>query len=150
MLDVITLLKNYLYAAWTETDPAETDIEWTMGYSEFDKIKAYPQINIDEITIVRSIKTYITKNIYRIDHEVLITIFMRPDNNTDTVIDAAETTFRKMKTEIDKILDAGRYSVTGVRVVEGEGWTNETDREARGRIVFRASQIVKCIYYEGS
>jgi len=150
LLNVISLLKTYLYDTWTETDPAKGDIEWTTAYSESEKTKAYPQVNVDELPVIRSIRTYVTKGIYKIEHEVLITLFMRPDNNTDTVIDAAETTFLNMKTEIDLILDAGRYSVTGIRVVEGQGWNNLTDREAKGRIIFKASQTVKCIYYEGS
>lgn len=150
MLNVINLLKTHIYDSWSETDPPKENIEWTSSYSESEKSKAYPQINIDQIPEVRSRKTFVTEGVYRVEEEVLVTVMVRPDNNIDAIIDAAETTFRKMKTEVDKILNAGRYSIAGVRKVDGEGWINKTDREIKGRIVFKASQIVKLTYYEGS
>ena len=149
LLDIITLVKDYLYAQWTETDPPKTGtgaVIYALGHSEFDKLKAYPQIKIQELP-GRVTHTYITADTYRVEHEVLLTVYIRPVNYTDTVLDAAEVTFRKCKTEVDNILKAGRHSLTGVISVDLTGW-EEVTVEENEPIVFVATQVIRCVYYE--
>jgi len=149
MIDVSGTIATYLASNWTETNPGTADVKYAKD--EFDSNSLYPQIVLENGA---SRSTYLTNSLYRIEHECKITIYVRPDNYETTTIDAAKTTFNNMKTEIDRILRVGRYSISNIKTVELAGWKDESIKVGRSDspepIVFVSSQVVKCIYYIGA
>lgn len=146
MIDVVSALKTYIDTEWTETDPAKANLKWALSYSEFDRIKTFPQIAINEIREVRPIQTFVVDGVYRVEHNVMLSVLLRPTKYDDTTVDAAETTFKNMKAEINRILNAGRYNVNEVSKVDLSSWETVTDRDAEP-VVFEARQVLKCTYF---
>lgn len=147
MLDVARILAKYIYDSWTETDPAKADLQYTHHLHGFDAPldpnKCYPQIVI--LNQPARI-TYLTDSVDKVVHNVIIRIFLRPVKYTSTVIEAHRTTFRNMKSHIKKILRDGRYAVECILRIDSTNWRDETKEDAEP-IVFQASMIVKCLYY---
>lgn len=149
MLDACSNLQTYIDAEWTEANPDKTDLKYS--YVEYNPNAAYPQILFEDGLVEH---TWITKNLNKIIHEVKITIFIRPINYTPDVISTYKTTFRNMKSELDRILTLGKYSVTDINCVELSKWEDielAVGRDIKSKkepIEFIAAQTVKCIYYE--
>jgi len=76
----------------------------------------------------------------------MLTVLLRPIRYDETTVDAAEATFRKMKKEVNRILNAGRYNVNEIQEVELTAWETLTDRNVEP-VVFSARQVLKCKYY---
>lgn len=151
MLDISNLLEAYIYANWTETNPALANIAFT--FDEFNPNDPKLQILFENGA---DKKTWLTKDVYRIEHSCKISIFVRPVNYMPTTIATFKTTFLKMKIEIDRILNL-KFGVTGITDVELAGWRDidfEVGRDSKGKtgkepIVFVAEQIIRTIYYIG-
>lgn len=148
MLNVCSLIKDKLYTDWTETDPPKTGtgaVKYAVLGLGFDFNALYPQILLDEITEGVSIK-FITNTVQRVTHAIRITIFVRPVNYMPAILTAAELTFLNMKKEINRILEAGRYTITGINWTDLTEWRPMTMR-GEEPIVLVASIIVRATYY---
>jgi len=156
MYDVSSKLQAYIDAQWSETNPAKANLKY--AFDEFDPNKSLPQSSpqlLFENGIARTV--WITRNIYRIEHECKITIFLRPVRYDSTTISNTRTTFVNTKKEIDRILNGGRFSITDLNWVELGTWKDEdikigfdTKPNQTEPIIFEASIIIKCFYYIGS
>lgn len=151
MIDISTIIQDYISDEWTEDDPAEASIAFKLD--EYDSND--PAI---QILIVNGSdkKTWLSRNIYKVEHTSKISIFVQLPHYMPSSVDTYKTTFLNMKKEIDRILNL-RFGITGIISVELTGWKDigmEVGRDATGKtgkepIVFIAEQTVKTIYYEG-
>lgn len=151
MLDISNLLEAYIYAQWTETDPVKTSI--TFKFDEFDpndpKLQMLFENGADK-------KTWLVKDVYRIEHSCKISIFVRPPQYLSATITAFKTTFLKMKIEIDRILNL-KWGISGITNVELTGWKDigfEVGKNGKGKtgkepITFVAEQVISTVYYIG-
>jgi len=146
VIDVANTISLYLQSNWVESNPGTVDLAFTTLYPGFNPHKGYPQISIDEILDSKVTATFVTNGVYRVDHEILVTVTAKPLHFTNTAIDATEVTFRNVMTEIDRILNEGRYSVSDINHVTLTGWKWEVDREAQ-IVVFIGKQLLRCTYY---
>lgn len=139
MLDISATLEAILndVASWTEDDPAFEDL--VFRFDEFDpknpKLQILFQNGPDK-------KTWVTKGIYRIEHQCTISIYIRPTNYKPATIALFKTTFLNMKTEIDRIL-------SGVELTILSGWKDidfeigrDTGLTHHEPITFKATQTV--------
>lgn len=147
MLDVKTIIKDYLYDNWEASSPiGKDDISWTLGLEESNKTSTDSQVNIDEEVEPRGSRTFVVSGVYRVEQGVKITIFKKPTGYSSTTVAACETIINNIKTEIDRILNAGRYDITSINWVDLGDWENLTIREEEP-IVYKTRQTIICIYY---
>ena len=151
MLGIATLIKTKIQTDWTETNPPIADLKYS--FDEFDPNQMTPQILFENGPAKQ---TWIVKDVYRIEHELKITIHVRPTNYLPTTIANLRTTFLNFKTEIDRILRLARYTISGVTVTELSGWKDEPieigfdqTQKPREPIIWKSVQTVKTIYYIG-
>lgn len=151
MLDICILLMTAINSGWIETDPAKANLKYS--YDEYDPNNPKLQINLTHGT---SKSIWLMKNVYRIEHECKVTIFLGPDSKDTAIIAALRVTFNKMKTQIDTILGT-KFGITGITDVELTGWRDEdieigfdTVPKPKEPIIWKSTQIVKCVYYIGA
>ena len=144
MIDISATLEAVLNSddAWIETEPAFADV--VFSFDEFDPKNPKLQILFQNGP---DTKTWVTKGVYRIEHQCLLTVFVRPVNYKPATITAAKTSFLNMKSEVDRIL-------TGVDSTFLSGWKDEplqvgrdTGKMHNEPIMFRAIQTVMVTGY---
>jgi hypothetical protein len=151
MIDVTDKLKTAIYGGWTETDPALASVAFM--FDEYNPNDPKLQILFENEPAK---PVWITRNIYRIEHNCKISIFVRPANYMPDTITTFKTTFQNIKTQIDALLT--KFGVTNIYSVGLGGWRDvdfEVGRDSKGKtgkepIVFVAEQIVVCTYYIGA
>jgi len=83
---------------------------------------------------------------YRVEHDVLLRVFVRPKNYTSEAVISAKSTFLNLKTEIERILIAKQYLIEGVTSITPTIWNTESD-ETKEPIVYQVSMVIHSIYY---
>jgi len=147
MIDCVTNVSNYLEEEWTETDPGTGDINWAKGSGFDPKIGfKYIQLLVDDLPDAKISYECIGPGTYRVTHEVIIRLFLRPDRYMSSDIDTARVKFFSMMREVDRLLNSGRYDISQVEHVELTSWKYNTNR-SKEPVVFDAQQVIKCVYY---
>lgn len=159
MLDAPFLLKTLLSDYWNPycTDPEVDDIKWSYNGTGFDENACYPQIVIEEIQELPCEVVNIANDFVRVTHPVLITVYIRPMKYSAEEIAKTQTTFRNMKKAIVEVLRRimthaelpNQCIIPDVNNVKVGAWKNEIGNTTATPepIVFRASMVVKLIYY---
>ena len=155
-MDVASEIYDILYNNWNVSNPSKTDITWRKD--EYDAKGPLYQIVVENYPIR---KTWVVDNIYKVEHNVKITIYCKPKRYDLTTIENTRTLWFNIKNEVDRILRVNKYSVEDVDVVQmRDGWDDrETIAVGRGikkaflgkkhPIIWYSEQVVTCIYYEG-
>jgi hypothetical protein len=149
MIDIIALLKTHIYSNWTESDPPQADLKFTEKKLGFNPVNPSIQILIDELPYQKIEKRFISTDLYAIRHPVLITVYLRLPNPSDASVTTFQTRLRNMLTEIDRLLNSGKFIVNSIKSVDLTSWEETTDRD-EDPIVFVAVQVVWCNYYSDS
>lgn len=150
MKDLIEPIKTILNNGWTQSNPAKSSLHF-----EEDEYNPVNPINQILIEMLPDRKDFITNGLHRVEQRARITIYVRPIDYQKTSLDTAKTIFRNMQTQIDTLLKAARYTVTGFREMHIEGW-NDGNTVAKGRgvkqkiepIQFRSSQVIVASYFD--
>ena len=144
MIDISATLEAVLNSddAWIETEPAFADV--VFSFDEFDPKNPKLQILFQNGP---DTKTWVTKGVYRIEHQCLLTIFVRPVNYKPATITATKTTFLNLKSEVDRILMGVESSfLSGWKDVDFEVG-RDTGLTRNSPIIFKAIQKVTSTYY---
>jgi len=160
MLDTPAIIEAYIYAHWVETNPAKTDILWTFDEMNSNwKGKVDGDLPLIQVQILfenlAAKESFITREIYRVEHKLKISIFVRPVKYMPDAIASAKTTFLNAKKEVDRILRI-RFGISGIYSISLTGWTDiemavgRDIKSTKEPITFTAEQIINTIYYEGA
>lgn len=176
MLDIATLLQSCLNTHWAELNeeltPALADL--IFQFDEFDPKNPSLQILLENLP---DKKTWIINTLYKVEHQCRISISVIPTGGatTDDNIEAAKTLFINMKTEIDRILEGNKFSITGISDLAMKGGWNDGETLVRGLgtknttigqytlrggtagnglpsepVIFKSVQVFTAIYYDES
>ena len=149
-MNVATLIYNCLTSNWGETNPPKTDIAWK--YDEFDSKNPSLQVLIENLPI-RS--TWVSRGMYRVEHKVRITMYMKLTSYKDNRVDEYKDTWFNTKKEIDRILAQNKFNLTDIINLDLPGGWNDKESIAVGRgiktvrepIIWRSEQDVTAVYY---
>jgi len=156
-MDVASKIYDLLLGGWSIDNPSVEDITWRED--EFDPKGPLFQVVVENYPAK---KIWVVDNIYKVEHNVKITIYCKPKRYDLDTIGNTRTLWFNMKNEVDRILRVNKYSVADVDVVQmRDGWDDrETIAVGRGikkaflgkkhPIIWYSEQVVTCIYYEGA
>ena len=148
MLDIVSLIANTLTTSWNTVTVALPNIVTSLtGKDEvLDITRNLPQITILEVPETRVREEFIMNGTYRVEHDILLRVFVRPKNYTSEAVISAKSTFLNLKTEIERILIAKQYLIEGVTSITPTIWNTESD-ETKEPIVYQVSMVIHSIYY---
>lgn len=111
-------------------------------------------------------KVWVMDGMYKVEHRIRLTLFLKPVRYTETDITRAKDTFYFVKECIDKTLMAYKFDIEGITNLEltNNGWNDKNSlRVGRGTkdmgtflasiggkdtaIVFRSETVLTAIYY---
>lgn len=149
-MDVAALIYTCLNSNWTETNPTVDEVAWRE--MEFDSKSPSIQVLIENFP-ERSV--WISQGIYRVEHRVRISIFLKLVRYAPENINTFRTKWFNVKEEINRILAKNKFAIPDIINLDLPGGWDDINSIAIGRgiksvkepIIWQAEQVVKAVYY---